>query len=239
MPEVTTVQLPGDPSQYAGLLRELGEFEKLFLTQEDRVKAEQYRQNAQRAYHQRKVSDITAFLEGLGTVVSIGKATDSHLARVHQLFIKTNQFNLTTKRYSLADIETFIVDDQWDLNIVDVRDNFGELGTVGIYLVRINQKTAIIDNLVLSCRAMGRGIETSIMNKIKQDYLNSDRCEVIEGQYIPTAKNKPVKTFYEEQGFAMMESLEDGSKRYRLGRAESNLLLCPGITVQQLGICQQ
>jgi FkbH-like protein len=236
MPEVFTVELSGDPSLFAAQLKQADVFEKHMLTAEDREKSAQYAQNAKRASLKQNISDMESFYKSLGTEIVIEQAKDKHKARVHQLFTKTNQFNLTTIRYSLADVEKFIEDAAWDLHITHVKDNFGDLGIVGLYLINKDERAAKIDSFILSCRAMGRGIETAMMNKIKQDYLVDDHVELMTAHFMPTVKNKPVTEFYDAEGFAIDESEpasepQDG-KKYILNRELVQLRECAGITIR-------
>jgi FkbH-like protein len=231
LPEVKTVQLSGEPAEYADTLRKLADFEKLIITKEDAQKGTQYRGNVQRERKKSSVSNIHDFLESLGTNISIEAASQNTLPRVHQLFSKTNQFNTTTRRYSPADIESFINDPARELNTIHVRDNFGDMGIVGQYLVKLSGDIATIESFVISCRALGREIESFIMNKIKQDYLDCGRCSVINAQFIPTAKNKPAASFYGKQGFTLVETTDDGIRHYELKHTDSRAIACHGITM--------
>ena len=231
LPEVTTVHLEGDPSLFAETLMHLSEFEKLFITSEDKSKRDQYLQNTKRQQHKNGIGNIDDFLKSLGTEVQIEPATKKHLPRIHQLFSKTNQFNTTTIRYTPSDIENFLDTDQWNLNIVHVKDNFGDLGIVGLYLVEHNDSIARIDSLVLSCRALGRGIETCIMNSIKQDYLLSGKCTVLQGLFRQTAKNMPASSFFTDQGFEPTTG-DSREQQYELSSNGARLLDCPGISLQ-------
>jgi len=235
LPQVTTVHLSGDPSQFAGTLMHLNVFEKLFITSEDKAKLAQYQQNTKRKEQKRDFGNIDDYLKSLGTQVMIETASDKHLPRIHQLFTKTNQFNVTTKRYTPSDIETFLKDTQWYLRIIQVKDNFGDLGIVGLYLVEVNDSLARIDSFILSCRALGRGIETCIMNNIKQDFLNSGKCSVLQGQFRPTAKNKPASTFFMDQGFVYAGDDEHEQQHYELSSDAFQMLNSPGISLQLEG----
>jgi len=234
LPEVTTIELPNDPSLYVSQLKNLTLFEKVAITDEDRQKTEQYAQNTKRAALKREISDINSFYESLGTEVTINVAGDKHKARIHQLFSKTNQFNLTTKRYSISEVEQFIVDDDWDLNITHVKDKFGDLGIVGLYLINKTDDTPKIDSFILSCRAMGRGIETAMMNKIKADYLMNGSFDKISTFYLSTAKNKPVIDFYGSEGFDVVSELASADKEYIINKQYAQLRECPGITVRSV-----
>ncbi len=229
LPEVRVICLPPDPAEYAGLLARLDDFEKPELTEEDRKKSEQYRQNARREVCRREAGDLTAYLESLGTRLALFPAASRHLARIHQLFNKTNQFNVTTKRYQQSEIERFLADTQWELRLAAVRDNFGDLGIVGLYLVRDQGDEAEIDSFVLSCRALGRGIETAMMNQIKQDCLLSGRYTALRAEFRPTAKNAPAARFYSQQGFERLDTDEQGTQYYRLRAGDAQILPCPGI----------
>lgn len=232
LPEVTTVHLTGDPSQFAETLMQLSEFEKLFITTEDKTKRDQYQQNAKREQQKLDVGNIDDYLQSLGTQVLIEPASKKNTPRIHQLFSKTNQFNVTTIRYTLSDIETFLDAAHWNLNIIQVKDNFGDLGIVGLYLVEVNDNIARIDSFVLSCRALGRGIETCIMNDIKQHFLMSDKSSVLTGLFIKTTKNQPASTFFTSQGFKRTTG-DEIEQHYELPDKELQLLDCPGISLPQ------
>jgi FkbH-like protein len=136
LPEVKVIELPRDPAHFPDLIKALPEFEKLEITREDRDKARQYLENRQRSESQEEIGSLEAYLRELKTEITIRAPSQSDAARIHQLFTKTNQFNLTTKRYTGADIEKFLSDSKYVMRIVDVKDRFGELGTVGLVLTR-------------------------------------------------------------------------------------------------------
>jgi len=233
LPEVRTVQLPEDPAEYADTLRKLTDFEKLSITEEDIHKGNQYRGNIQRERKKNSVANINDFLESLGTIISIETASEATLPRIHQIFTKTNQFNMTTCRYSPADIEAFIDDPSQDLFTIHVRDNFGDMGIVGQYLIQRGEDILTIDSFILSCRALGREIETFVMNKIKQDYFGGGSCMAIQAKFIPTAKNGPAAAFYSRQGFTLKATTGDGEQQYELKRADSQPVDCQGISMHQ------
>jgi FkbH-like protein len=234
LPHVKVIHLPKDPSLYAGLLRKSLDFEKLSLTAEDRVKGEQYREHAERELIRTQVGDLESYIEKLGTVVSLGPAREHHVPRVHQLFTKTNQFNATTQRYSLAEVEAFVADARFDVGVMGAKDKFGDLGIIGLYLVESLGEVARIDSVIMSCRALGRGMETALINRIKVDHIKSGRASVLEAEFRPTKKNKPVAQFFDQQGFDLVEASDDGSRRYRIEAGACETLECPGITVQSM-----
>ncbi|MTI78527.1 MAG: HAD-IIIC family phosphatase [Marinobacter sp.] len=228
LPEVTTVHLSGDPSGFKDILHNLNKFEKLVLTQEDKTKHIQYRQNAERETKKRSFRNIEDYLKNLGTTISIRVATEQDVPRTHQLFTKTNQFNVTTRRYTPADIESFLQDSSYQLKLFQVEDNFGDLGIVGLYLVREDDDRAHIDSFVLSCRALGRGLETFIMNQIKNEYLFEKGLECVTASFIPTAKNLPAASFYNEQGFTKAGQSEV-EELYEIRKKDAKLIDCPAI----------
>jgi FkbH-like protein len=219
LPEVEVMALPKDPAEYADLLLASWHFDKLELTEEDARKTEQYRDNAERSKSLQNATDLTSYLESLGTEVEIGRAGEQQLARLHQLFSKTNQFNLTTRRYSLAELKRFAEADDCLFEWVKVRDNFGDLGLVGTYLVHRNGEEAEIDSFILSCRAMGREVETAACNRIKEQVFGAG-ASTLRARFVPTSKNKPVLQFYDRQGFELQTTAPDGEKIYSMNAAD-------------------
>ena len=138
---------------------------------------------------------------------------------------------MTTKRYTPADIEAFLNNDQWQLKVVQVRDKFGDLGIVGLYLLEVKDDVVRIDSFVLSCRALGRGIEVCIMNHIKQDFLSSGKYSTIQAMFSQTAKNQPAATFFTDQGFVKTAGDEQG-QHYEMSCDNSRYIDCPGIDLQ-------
>jgi FkbH-like protein len=231
LPQVTTVHLPADPTRYPSLLDELPLFEKVAILEADRKKTQQYSENRQRRELQASVGDLTAYLESLGTEITIRKPDAADLDRVHQLFTKTNQFNLTTIRYAMPDIATMTRGEEMDLYIVDARDKFGDLGTIGLYLLRHNGGTADVDSFILSCRAMGRGIESAVMNHLKKRCFEGRAARWINARYIPTRKNQPVANFFEDQYFQVQSVTPDGEKLFQLSAQDNTYAKCSWIQV--------
>ena len=231
LPEVKTIQLPDDPADYADLVIGLPDFDKIKLTDEDRQKGAQYAANSVRVVERRSSTDLTSYLESLGTELTIRPAAHSDLTRVHQLFTKTNQFNVTTIRYGTSDIQEFVDSEDCILNIASVSDNFGDLGIVGLYLLRLNGDKAEIDSFILSCRALGRGIETAICNQLKQSVFEDFKSRELSARFAPTAKNRPAANFFDQQGFEHTVASEGGQFDYCLLRQDSSELPAPGIDV--------
>jgi len=231
IPEVRCVLLPEEPADYVAALDEVDELEKVEVLREDREKTHSYRQQAQRAELRLESLDLGSYLASLKTRVRIHRVEPSGVARAHQLFSKTNQFNLTTRRYSLGDVERFLTDPTIELWQLEAGDRFGELGTIALALLRLTPQSMEVDSFLMSCRAMGRGIETAAMNHVKRRFLASGR-EELHSLLIPTPKNVPVRDFYLQQGLRRVERTEEW-ERYSLSRAEAEEKDCSWIQVEE------
>lgn len=231
LPAVRVVSLPGDPADYAATLLDLMEFEKLGITAEDRAKTRQYQEQRQRAEQRRAVGDLDAYLASLQTEVRIRAPSEATRARVHQLFSKTNQFNVTTKRYSPADIDRFMADERFVLRTIEATDRFGPLGIIGVYLIDRSQEVPRIDSFLMSCRAIGRGIETAAMNTIKEELLRDRRHAALLAEFIPTKKNAPARAFYESQGFSRVGEDASGRQTFELRADAAQAIECPHVAI--------
>ena len=234
LPQVTIIQLPKDPAGYCRILDEVDFFEKAVIIQGDRGKAVQYKQKTQRDSERACFGDLNEYLKSLEIQVCIYSALAEDLVRVHQLFNKTNQFNVTTIRYSLGDIEKIIADDTYNLTLIEARDRFGALGIIGLYfLKRIEDSTADIDSLIISCRALGKGIESVSMNHLKNKCFSNAGFGVskIIARFIPTAKNKPAELFFDEQGFSLISAKDNEKKEYVLNKDTAKEKDCDWITI--------
>lgn len=232
MPEVLTVMVPKDVALVPTCLDRVHGFDRVHITAEDREKTLQYRQNAERNAERAQFTDLKGYLESLETQVEIRRVDASLLPRAHQLFSKTNQFNLTTRRYSPAEIESIAANPGARLIMAHAKDRFGDIGWIGAAVVEgLMTPTAEIAAFVLSCRAMGRGIETAMLNYLKKECFELNGCERIVARFIPTPKNVPVVTFYEEEGFAVTEKLDSGEKKYELRRRDGSYRDCSWLTI--------
>jgi FkbH-like protein len=234
LPEVKAVLLPPDPAEYAGVLERLTGFERSAVLAEDRAKTEQYRQNREREELRLQAgagADLGSYLASLRTELEIRRARRDDLERIHQLFNKTNQFNVTTQRYSLSEIERCAAAQQCELWVARARDRFGDLGTVAVLLLKQEGRSLLVDSLLMSCRAMGRGLETALVNHIKTRLLEHRGLLEVRARFIPTAKNKPVENLFESHGFRITETRSQGEKLYALGRSEARPEGCGWIHV--------
>ncbi|MGH8612858.1 MAG: HAD-IIIC family phosphatase [Gammaproteobacteria bacterium] len=231
LPQVKTLRLPPDPADYAHFIQRQIFFERLRVTDEDRQKGKQYREQARREELRENPGDLSTFLKALDTELFVRPAEEQDIPRIHQLVTKTNQFNVTTKRYTVGEIERFLKDDTYGLWLAMARDRYGDLGTIGLYLLSHQYQVLNIDSFVMSCRALGRGIETAFMNQLKLERLEQDGVEKIKACFIPTRKNAPASKFFETQGFEVVGLDEAGAKHYELPAKRMQPVPCPHVRV--------
>lgn len=205
---------PADPLSNLALLQTIPALKTFRLTDEDLRKSDLYKEEASRHTLHEQLGSREAFIASLEIEISPYRNNPSHIGRAAQLIGKTNQFNLTTKRYS--EHEVALMMDKHDVYTFEVRDKFGSMGIVGVLIV-IDRH---IDTFLMSCRVLGRGIEESILSFITARY------ETLTAAYSPTSKNTLVASFYENNGFELI--VDENEKKYRLVTAN---LLNPTIKV--------
>jgi len=198
-PEVDVVQLPDKPYHIPAIIGKLPSVENIVLTAEDRKKGELYHARAARNECEMAFDDIEQFLDHLEMKVTIEEASEFSLPRIAQLTQKTNQMNLTTRRYSEADILGFARSEARNVFSVAVQDRFGDNGIVGVVIIEKDGAKASIDTFLLSCRVIGRNIEQAMMAHVA-DFLRGQGIRSLSALYIPTAKNKPAAGMYERLG---------------------------------------
>jgi FkbH-like protein len=202
LPEVLTVDLPSDSAFYASILHNINDFNVLKITEEDLKRKDMYHQEKQRKDFEKNVTNIEDFLKQLEIKLRIKKADQFTIPRISQLTLKTNQFNLTTRRYQEEDIRQFSQDGNMLVGCAQVEDKFGDNGITGVFIVKKgNPKEWTLDTFLLSCRVMGREVEKGILAHIIEK-ARENKVERIKAQYIPTKKNKPVESFLPNCGFS-------------------------------------
>ena len=199
-PEVLTVELPDDPSQFSSILKNLNDFNVLQRTEEDIKRGQMYVQQRERKELEKSISSLDDFLEQLHIQVKMKKSNEFLIPRISQLTLKTNQFNLTTKRYQEEEIKNLSNDSKFSVGCAQVLDKFGDNGITGVYIVSKNEKTWFIDTFLLSCRIMGRGVENAMLSEILKE-AKENGVENIKAEYIPTEKNMPAENFLSDYGF--------------------------------------
>lgn len=208
LPEVKVVDLPEDPSLYLKTLMELNDFNSFHFSEEDKKKGQMYAGQRKRLELNKTIMDISEYLKALDMVVTIEKANSFNIPRISQLTQKTNQFNMTTRRYLEEDINKFSESKNYLLFSIKVEDKFGDNGITGIAIVKKGEKKWIIDSFLLSCRVIGRRVEETMLAYILEEAENVG-IKALIGEFIPTKKNIPAKEFYKKNGFKLIEEKEN------------------------------
>lgn len=221
LPMVSVPEFPAQPYELPAFFKKVVEdyFKVYAVTEEDKKKTAQYKANAQRSSFQKSFTDFGDFLKSLDIHLTIASANEYNIPRIAQMTQKTNQFNLTTKRYTDADIKTMI-EKGWQVYCLSVVDRFGDNGITGCMIVNANE----IDSFLLSCRILGKGIEIAFINKVFQMLRNQGVTE-LKAKYLPTAKNAQVKEFYEKVGLHCVAENEQGEKDYKANLSEMDLTI--------------
>ena len=194
-PEILVVDISNDPSSYVSIIENIIDFSVLKITEEDKNRGKMYFKQKIINELEESTPDLQTFLSQLDLKITIKEVDKFSLPRVSQLILKTNQFNLTTKRYQELDIEKMIHDPNFIVGCVQVEDKFGDNGITGVFIIKKeNDEEWIIDTFLMSCRIMGRGIEQGIMTYIKNKAKN-DKIKKIKADFFQTQKNKPIENF--------------------------------------------
>lgn len=224
LPEVTVVELPADPMAFAAALRQHPALERLAVSAEDRERSRYYGEQRERTALQQSAGSVQEFLRSLDQRMVIAAVNPSTRARVAQLTQKTNQFNLTTRRYSEQEIADMAARSGYEVFSVQVADRFGDNGIVGVMITRREDGVGVIDTFLLSCRVIGRTVETAMLAfLLERARARGDHR--LEGWFYPTKKNAPASEFYATHGFVLEETVEQGS-RWSLAVATAGLR-CP------------
>ena len=218
LPEFTVVDVPDDPALYLKTIEELRAFDSLQLTEEDKRRGQMYAEQRKRVEFQGVVGDVTEYLKALGQVVTLETVNSLNLARISQLTQKTNQFNTTTRRYLEGDIQKMSDSGRYLVAGIRVQDKFGDSGLTGVAIVEKNPGVWRIDDLLLSCRVIGRKVEDALLAYI-MDQARGAGANALVGEFIPTKKNAPAKDFYKTRGFTQT-STKDGKEVWEYGLSE-------------------
>lgn len=209
-PEVTTLLLGPDASNHAAQLQDCRFFDPRSITAEDAERTDQYRSENQRKALQASAADMDTYLASLEMDATISEFTFVDAPRLSQLVNKSNQFNLTTRRRTEADIHALMKAPDYIGFSVRLKDRFGDHGLISIVVGQVVGETMLIDTWLMSCRVLKRQVENEVLNELVR--LAAARgCRRLEGAYLPTAKNEMVRDFYAQMGFSLIA--EDPSRR--------------------------
>jgi FkbH-like protein len=175
-------------------------FERLKLSQEDRQRGEYYAAQRERTELERSVTSKEDFYRSLEQECEIAPVNGATLARAAQLTQKTNQFNLTTKRYTEQQIAALGECPGCRVWSLHVKDRYADNGLVGVAISKHEDGVCEIDTFLMSCRVIGRTVETALLARIAEDAKQNDAV-ILRGSFIPTKKNAPAADFYKDHGF--------------------------------------
>ncbi len=219
---IVTRQLPGvcapslsRPEYFIREIDRAGYFENVGLSAEDFKRSDMYRENAERRKLQQSFASYDDYLLSLDMRAEIRAFSPLYMARIAQLTNKSSQFNLTTKRCSLSDIEEMAKDPETITLYGKLTDRFGDNGVVSVVAARIHGRELDIILWLMSCRVLKRGMEDAMMDALVGQ-AKSHGITQINGYYIPTAKNGMVRDFYDRQGFERISEKKDGSTIWKL-----------------------
>lgn len=208
-PAVLTLRLPRPVEGLPHFLRHVWAFDRPRATAEDARRTDSYRQNAQRERLRQESATLADFLAGLRLEVDIAEPAPDRWARVAQLTQRTNQFNVSTRRRTEAEVEQQCRSGALACRAVTVRDRFGDYGLVGVVLYRTGPEAVEVDTFLLSCRVLGRGVEHRMLRWLG-DLARERGLARVEIPFLPTAKNQPARDFLEAVGAAFRETREGG-----------------------------
>jgi FkbH-like protein len=224
LPEVTVIEVPSDPMDFAGALRDIPVFERLSLSEEDRERGRYYAEQRQRVELECSAPSLEDFYRSLQQEIDLFPVTQATLTRVAQLTQKTNQFNLTTRRYSEQQISEMAARPAWEVLCIRVKDHFGDNGLVGVAITRDSDTVCEIDTLLLSCRVICRTVETALLSNLV-DRARWRRLRELRGWFFPTKSNAPAKDFYAEHKFQPLQE-KDGGTLWSLSLDQTDIC-CP------------
>lgn len=230
LPMVKTLQVPSRLSDYP---RVVAEIKSLCLAggiaADSKGKTEQYRQRASAQDLKAQFGSQDEYLSSLELKVELTRNARASSGRISELSQKSNQFNLTTKRYSVAEIEQMMGSDTHAVYSLVVSDKFGNAGLTGVAVMRYEGMVSIVDNFFMSCRVIGRGVETGIWTRIVADAMRFG-CTELNAAYLMSAKNALVVDFYDRLGLPMIKESE-GARHYSVALADFALVANPWIEI--------
>lgn len=209
VPEVDVVPLPTDPSQYRRALSQYLLLETASLTAEDRTRTDQYRARSRVMELESSAGSMEDFYRGLQMRAIVAPFDLSQMPRIAQLIGKTNQFNLTTKRHGMAQLEAFLLDPNCVHGALRLRDRYADHGLVSLVIAHRQGSVLDIDTWLMSCRVIGRTVEATMLEYLCRR-ATSLGCVALRGTYIPTPKNALAADAYAKFGFEQ-EAVSDGA----------------------------
>lgn len=215
LPEVAVPEMPEDPAEYAAALERHCYFEVAALSAEDFQRREFYRANIERQQALSGHASLDEFLRSLDMRARVGPIREADLERSVQLIGKSNQFNLTTRRHTSAEVLQMMASPDWVTFTVTLSDRFGDNGLISVLLACQRDAALYVDTWLMSCRVLQRGVERLLLNHLVAA-ARQRGLQRIRGEFIPTAKNKLVQNHYQQLGFSLVHRDPDGRACWEL-----------------------
>ena len=219
LPLVAVPELPDDPAFYPRMLAAAGYFEALALSEEDRQRASYYQANAERAAALAATDNMDGYLASLEMVCTIAPVDQLSRARVSQLINKSNQFNLTSRRYSENEVLEAEHDPKRHIAQIRLADRFGDNGIISVLIAEKSTTSWRIDTWLMSCRVLGRRVQEAALAHLVAA-AKADGAGQIIGRYVPSSKNRMVADHYEKLGFEPAEADDGDATVWRLNLNE-------------------
>jgi FkbH-like protein len=220
LPKVKTIQVPSALADYP---RVVAEIKSLFLagglTADSKGKTEQYRQRAGAEELKAHFDTQEEYLASLELKVKLTHNARANAGRISELSQKSNQFNLTTRRFSVTGIEQMMEGNTHAVYSLDVSDKFGNAGLTGVAVIRYEGPTVIVENFFMSCRVIGRGVETGIWSRVVANGVKRG-CTELRAEFIPSAKNAQVADFFDRLGMSLEKESAEGTRNYSIALAD-------------------
>lgn len=220
--EIVRSRIPGvavpeleRPEEYIKVIDRSGFFEVTRLSEDDRKRTAMYQENAERAKEEASYENYEDYLKALEMKAQIKPFEPVYMARIAQLTNKSNQFNLTTRRYTQPEIEALAEDTDYITLYGRLEDKFGDNGVISVIIGHKINRVLHIDLWIMSCRVLKRDMEYAMMDKVAEHCLKQGIKE-IRGYYYPTVKNGMVREFYSLQGFDKIEEDKAGNTVWKL-----------------------
>jgi FkbH-like protein len=215
LPAVAVPEMPRDPAAYVAAVERDRHFQVVALTKEDLQRTEFYRADVLRNQVEASSTDLETFLRSLAMVARVGPIVQGTLERSVQLINKSNQYNLTTRRYSNADVLTVMGDPGWVTLTASVSDKFGDHGLVSVVMGKVEGTDLAIDTWVMSCRVLKRSVEHYVLGELIK-VARQRGLRALRGEFIPSPKNALVEDHYARLGFSPLEAGSGGRTSWRL-----------------------
>ena len=235
LPEVEVCPA-SDPLEMVRWLSTGARFDTLAITQEDNLRKKSYAAVEERAKLANSTTNLEEYLATLGTAVQVGVLTPTQLSRVAQLTQKTNQFNLTTRRYTETEMQNCMLSPQWHIYWCHCRDRFADEGIIGVAMAVEEEDHWRLDSFLMSCRVLGRGVEKAFLQVVINEATRYGASS-LRGDFLRSAKNGQTEEFYASCGFDVFERSADRGL-WQLPLPSGQHLTPVSIAVETVGLAE-